>query len=184
MLELLFGISNPRPFGTLKVNCPTLLSVKKVLHVAMVVSAKPMKNMLPTASIVGNFNQEDLYKRIFKQRPKGTKGNLLWGRDYLREHFSLQWKTYNENVKIVCSWFSNIDDPVALVFMRSNLRNHKVMVEEVKEFIKVRELTLTSLLFMSNGTILHVRWQVDDIYEWFKGYKHYCMGKSKDQIHM
>ncbi len=87
MLELLFGISNPRPFGTLKVNCPTLLSVKRVLPVAPVVFAKPVKNLLPTTSIVGNFNQEDLYKQIFKQRPKGTKGYLLWGRDYLREHF-------------------------------------------------------------------------------------------------
>ena len=184
MLELLPGIANARHSGKIKVNCTTLLSMKRVLPVAPVVYAKPVKNLLHTASIVENFNQEDLYKRIFKQRPKRTKGNLLWGRDYLREHFPLQWKTYNQNVKIVRSWFSNIDDPVALVFMRSNLRNQKVMVKEVKEFIKVREPALVFLLFMSNGTVLHVRWQVDDIYEWFKGYKHYCMGKSKDQIHM
>ena len=87
MLELLPGIANTRRYGKIKVNCPTLLSVKRVLHVAPVASAKPVKNLLPIASIVGNFNQEDLYKRIFKQRPKGTKGHLLWGRDYLREHF-------------------------------------------------------------------------------------------------
>ena len=127
----------------------------------------------------GCINLEELYDRIFKKPPPHSKGKYKWGRQFLRDHHPLQWKTYNENVKRVRSWFSDLENPEVKILLNSNLRKEKEMVDKVKDYIKVREPSLGGLLFLANGSTACVRWKVDDIYQWFKEFKHYFTNKEQ-----
>ena len=89
-----------------------------------------------------------LYDMIFKKSLSNSKGKQKWGREYLRDNHTLQWKIYNQNVKMVRSWFSNQDDPDIKLLLTCNLRNSKELADKVKDFIKTREPCLSGLLFI------------------------------------
>lgn len=126
----------------------------------------------------GNYSQQELYERIYKKAPSNMTG-FLWGRNFLREYHPLQWKVYKQNVSMVRSWFYDEDVADIATLLKNNLRNQQGMAEKVKAYIKTREPSLSALLFQSSGSMLLVRWQVDEIYEWFKGHKHYFGAKTR-----
>lgn len=71
-----------------------------------------------------------LYDRIFKKPLPNFKGKKKWGREYLRDNHTLQWKVYNQNVKMVRCWFSNQDDPDIKMLLTCNLRNSKELADK------------------------------------------------------
>lgn len=72
-----------------------------------------------------------------------------------------------------------LENPEVKILLNSNLRKEKEMVDKVKDYIKVREPSLGGLLFLANGSTACVRWKVDDIYQWFKEFKHYFTNKEQ-----
>ena len=69
----------------------------------------------------------------------------------------MQLKVYNQNVKMVRSWFSNQDDHDIKLLLTCNLKNSKELADKVKDFMKVHEPCLSSLLFIKNDTTICTR---------------------------
>lgn len=108
------------------------------------------------------------YERIFGKAKKGE----LKGRDYLRKYFPQQWRIYNMNLKCVRNWFSNTEDPRIRSFFVTNMRHNEISQADVKSFIKERVGALAGFIFEYQGSTIQMHWKEEDVYEYFKEYKH------------
>ena len=82
---------------------------------------------------------------------------------------------------MVRSWYSNQDDPNIKLLLICNLRSSKELADKMKDFMKAREPCLSGLLFIENNTTICMRWQIEDIYNWFLEHKYYIASKDHKQ---
>lgn len=115
------------------------------------------------------------YERVFGKAKKGE----LRGRNYLKLYFPQQWRIYNMNLRCVRNWFNNNDDPRISSFFLTNMRHNETSQADVKSFIKERYGVLAGFIFVYQGSTIKMHWKEEDVYEYFKEYKH---SRNKNNI--
>jgi len=84
------------------------------------------------------------------------------------------------NLKCMRNWFNNIKDSRIHFYFFTNMWHNETSYANVKNFIKEHYGTLARFLFHYQGSTIHMHWK-EDIYEYFKEYKHSQNNNGMDQ---
>lgn len=118
------------------------------------------------------------YERVFHPRPRRMADNKqLWGKQFLKKYYPRQHEKLNLIHGDVRHWFSNTKDPLVDEFFKHpSIRHDGPFMKRLTEFVKARELELSTLVFIEESVTM--RWKVEDILKYAFEIKHYKRKQS------
>ncbi|CAM6121717.1 unnamed protein product [Calypogeia fissa] len=128
-------------------------------------------------------DSNDLYERVFGQKPAG-ENSKMWGKGYLESYHPKAHAAHNRNVERMRGFFLDVYNATVVEAWTSNFRTEKKSFEKTLAFIEEACVPqLEDLILTMEGGSMHIKWTAKDIMKgWFLDHKKHYSRKRLQKI--